>query len=375
MRTKALYIAFQTLEAASGITNKIYSQYRGLVNSGLDTSFCHIDVVDNNWRYVVDGKVIGCIGTGFYGHVAYYFSFNPVFDYIKENEIGFIYIRYTQFATPFFVDFLRKVHKLGVRIFMEIPTWPYDTEYVHGTILNRLQRWIERKSRVYFKKYVDRVVTVQDIDEIMTIPTIKISNGIDVESITLRSEKPHEGINLLGVAHLGDWHGYDRLIEGMGLYYKETSNPIEIHFYIVGDNEKVYKQYLTIAKNYGIENRIHFEGIKGGEELDNYFDTADLAIGCLGNHRKGVKDAKPLKSIEYAARGIPFIYSERNSDFDNRLFVVKFPQDDTPISVDILLDFIENNHFDPSEIRKSVTKTLSWDYQMSKITSELILKK
>lgn len=371
---KALYVAFQLLDKSSGITNKIVAQYKGLVNNGLDVGFCHYELIDGKWTFVADDKPVYYLGSGFHAHLALYYMFNPAYKYIRDNHIEFIYIRYTQFATPFFVDFLRKVHDLGVKIFMEIPTWPYDTEYVHGTFLNRLQRWIERKSRVFFKKYVDRVVTVQDFDEIMTIPTIKISNGIDIKSINLRKVKQHKGINLLGVAHLGDWHGYDRLIEGMGLYYKETSNPIEINFYIVGDNEKVYKQYLTIAKNYGIENRIHFEGIKGGEELNNYFDTADLAIGCLGNHRKGVKDAKPLKSIEYAARGIPFIYSESNSDFDNRSFVVKFPQDDTPISVDVLLDFIEKNHFDPSEIRKSVTKTLSWDYQMSKITSELILK-
>lgn len=361
---KAIYIAFQTLEKASGITNKIIAQYRGLVNAGLDTDFCHYEIVNNKWCFVVNESVIGCIGSGLQAHLALYYNYEPVYKYIKDNKIDFVYIRYTQFSTPFFIRFLKKIHALGVVTYMEIPTFPYDTEYTKGSILNRLQRYIERKSRVGFKKYVKRVVTVQKYVEILGIPAIEISNGLDCSQIPLREPRPHKGINFIAVAHLGEWHGYDRLIEGMGLYYKNTSNPVDLNFYIVGTNHKVYDFYMSVAHKYGIEDRIHFEGVKSGRELDAFFDIADIAIGCLACHRKGVFDAKPLKSIEYAARGIPFIYSEINTDFDDKDFIIKARADDTPVLIEEILLFIQKNSFTPAIIRDVVINSLSWDSQM-----------
>ena len=53
-----------------------------------------------------------------------------------------------------------------------------------------------------------------------------------------------------------------------------------------------------------------------GKELDELFDLADFAIGSLARHRSHIDKIKTLKNREYAARGIPFIYSETDEDFD-----------------------------------------------------------
>ncbi|MEG2480028.1 MAG: hypothetical protein RSA50_07120, partial [Mucinivorans sp.] len=44
---------------------------------------------------------------------------------------------------------------------------------------------------------------------------------------------------------------------------------------------------------------------------DDLFEQADIAIGSLARHRSGITTIKTLKNREYAARGIPFIYSEK----------------------------------------------------------------
>ncbi len=38
-----------------------------------------------------------------------------------------------------------------------------------------------------------------------------------------------------------------------------------------------------------------------------------MGIASLGRHRNGITRIKTLKNREYAARGIPFVYSERTA--------------------------------------------------------------
>ena len=78
---------------------------------------------------------------------------------------------------------------------------------------------------------------------------------------------------------------------------------------------------------------------------------------------------KTLKNREYATRGIPFIYSETDSDFDNKPYVLKASPDDSPINVMEILDFISHNQLLPQEIRKTV-EGLSWQIQMRRVVEE-----
>ena len=100
-----------------------------------------------------------------------------------------------------------------------------------------------------------------------------------------------------------------------------------------------------------------------GHQLDAVFDQCVFAIGSLGRHRSGITDIKTLKNREYAARGIPFIYSENDSDFDHQPYILKAPADESPISIRQILDFIDHQPLSPSTIRSSV-EHLSWKNQM-----------
>ena len=77
-----------------------------------------------------------------------------------------------------------------------------------------------------------------------------------------------------------------------------------------------------------------------------------------------------MKNREYATRGIPFIYSEQDSDFDNQPYILKATPDDSPIDIMQILDFIDDNQIDPNSIRQSVER-LSWKVQMKRVLDEL----
>ena len=67
-------------------------------------------------------------------------------------------------------------------------------------------------------------------------------------------------------------------------------------------------------------------------------------------------------------RGIPFIYSEVNEDFDFMPFVLKAPADDTPIDINRIVDFLDHHCFSPSDIRSEVSH-LTWKKQMEIVSA------
>lgn len=80
---------------------------------------------------------------------------------------------------------LKKIRKIApsIKIFWEIPTYPYDHE---GKDLKMLPLKIKDKLwKKYLFKYVDRIVTHSDDDYIFDIKTIKASNAIDYEFVKI----------------------------------------------------------------------------------------------------------------------------------------------------------------------------------------------
>ena len=180
------------------------------------------------------------------------------------------------------------------------------------------------------------------------------------------------------MAEVHIWHGYDRMIAGLGEYYKEARNkkaPVrDVYFHIVGGvhpNERykanAYHPGLqAIIDKYDIADKIIFHGTLFGKELDEVFNQSQFAIGSLGRHRSGITVIKTLKNREYATRGIPFIYSEQDSDFDYQPYVVKAPADESPIDVKQILDFMDHFTMKPEEIRHTV-EHLTWKIQMAEV--------
>ena len=180
------------------------------------------------------------------------------------------------------------------------------------------------------------------------------------------------------MAEVHIWHGFDRLIAGIGEYYKNSPNPRQVFFHIVGGVHP-YQRYRAnqfhpgmqaIIDKYGIQDNIIFHGQLFGKELDKIFNLSCFAIGSLGRHRCGITVIKTLKNREYATRGIPFIYSEQDCDFDDQSYVLKAPADETPIDIQKIIDYISHFTMKPEEIRKTV-EHLAWKIQMQKVIDQV----
>jgi glycosyltransferase involved in cell wall biosynthesis len=236
-----------------------------------------------------------------------------------------------------------------------------------------MQLKIDQLFRHRLYRYMDAMVTFSDATEIFGQRTIRISNGVDFDSIPLHLPLTTHlsPLHLIGVAEVHTWHGFDRVMEGLG-HYRGT---VPVYFHVVGGvhPNTMNHVFKPIIEKYGLQDRVVFHGQLFGEALDAVFNQCQFAIGSLGRHRSGITVIKTLKNREYATRGIPFIYSETDSDFDHQPYVLKAPADESPIDIQKIIDFMAHFTMQPADIRKTV-EHLTWKIQMQRVVTAVMGK-
>ena len=379
---KILFLVYHGFSEHSGISKKIHYQVKGLRENGHEVHLCYYDQNEKgHWCRFVDDKIINDFGTGKLAGLRQRISYERVSEYCLREKVEFVYARSFHNATPWLIAFFKKLRRVGIHAVTEIPTYPYDTEYSSKWSKQPLRFIVDKRFRQCLYHYMDGIVTFSDATDIFGQRTIRISNGVDFDSIPIHHYQPSPdgSIHLIGVAEVHIWHGYDRLIAGIGEYYKNTNNPRQIFFHIVGGvhpHERYHANAFhpgmqAIIDKYNIQDRIIFHGQLFGEELDKVFNQSCFAIGSLARHRSGITVIKTLKNREYATRGIPFIYSEQDSDFDNKPYVLKAPADESPIDIQQIIDFMDHFSIKQEEIRKTV-ENLTWKIQMQKVIEAVL---
>lgn len=367
-----LFLIFHGFDPNNGISKKISYQLEAFKANGHEAHLCYMDE-NGSKRRIADETVIADYGNGKRGKILKRTEFGSIVNYAIKNQIEFVYIRSNHNANPFTIHMVRRMKKAGMKVVMEIPTYPYDQEYFNKSMRRQLIQ--DKLFRNLFAKQLDAIVTFSEEDIIFGQQTIRISNGIDFGSVRMKKEchHPSNELHLIGVAEIHRWHGFDRVIKGLADYYA-TPKEMKVYFHVVGYFfSPVEEAEITeIIKTNHLEPYVILYGKKHGEELDEIFDQCDFGIGSLGRHRVGIDHIKTLKNREYAARGIPFVYSETDTDFDQRPYVLKVPADETTVRIEDIIGFYQQLTITPQEIRDSIAN-LSWKHQMGKVINTVNL--
>lgn len=368
---KVLFLIFHGFDPNNGISKKISYQVDAFKKCGMNVHLCYMDEKDTKKR-IIDGNVIADYGNGLLSKILKRTDFSAISNYVKKNQIDLVYIRSNHNANLFTINMVKKMKAYGAKVVMEIPTYPYDIEYKAQGISRQIFQ--DKIFRNQLAKYLDAIVTFSDFDKIFGQRTIKISNGIDFDSVKMKTtiNDTSKELNLIGVAEIHEWHGFDRIVRGLADYYSKPQDYL-VEFHVIGYffSKEIEDEFRKIISDNHMENYVILYGKKHGTELDNLFDKCDFGIGSLGRHRVGIDKIKTLKNREYAARGIPFIYSETDSDFDPKPYVLKAPADESPIEIQRIIDFYKRNTMSPIEIRESITD-LSWKKQMELVIKEVL---
>ena len=140
---------------------------------------------------------------------------------VKIKSFDLCYMRYSP-VIPEIVQALKILKKDKTKIVIEIATYPWkeerkkDKRVFRNFIIYTLSFLFEKK----MNKFVDLYTLIgEKATQYGGVKAININNGVDANSISLKTWKNHSNeIHLLALAKMAYWHGYDRVIEGLFIY-------------------------------------------------------------------------------------------------------------------------------------------------------------
>jgi glycosyltransferase involved in cell wall biosynthesis len=357
---KFLYVSFVTDTAQySGILKKIAGQTRGVAQLGWQADY--LCLKDNAVVLVPDGAspVPRPLPRGLRWRAKQRAVTEEICRFVARGAYDAVYIK-GFLATPYGLRIASraKVVNPACRVIYEVATYPYWGEYrryfrddfkkrdfrsLAGHLLEAAQHCAAAPR---MKRSVDALAVFgQPVERLWGIPAVTIDNGISVERIRLRGRPETfsaEQIRLLGVAGTSVAHGYSRVIEGIARYRAEgpVGRP-DVFFEIVGENETI-RALQAQAARLGVGGRVRFLGYRNAEQLQELYAGCDAAVSTLAAYRLGLRWLCPLKSREYCAAGVPFLYAYEDTLPLDAPFALKLPNDPSPVNMDAVVRFVEN---------------------------------
>lgn len=292
---------------------------------------------------------------------------------IKYSEIGradCYYIRFYAYDVYMYRLFKRiKKENPHCKVILEYPDYPYLTLSGNDPIGDFLVRWRDQFEKHRSMRYIDRIATLLDCREIDGKSCLRIFNGFDVDTVSLKKVMEHKDeIHVLIVASLQPAHGVDLFIEGMKKYYSKKHN-IRVYLHIVGGGS-ILNSIVNSAKPLG--DKVVFHGFLHGEELNEIYDLCDIGLEILAPHRKEIAISASLKSREYISRGMPFV-SACELDICSLGYdeYCRIKDSEEPVNIDNVINYYSD--FKSMRVRKMAQmrhfaeQYLNMDYSMHEV--------
>ncbi|SFC94425.1 glycosyltransferase [Butyrivibrio sp. YAB3001] len=280
-------------------------------------------------------------------------------EWIREKALHYVYIRNKPPLEKEVIDFFSAMKNDGVKVLMEFPNYPVETEIINRPLLAE-----DFLNRPYLKDNIKLVTTFSETNDIYGVPAIVLHNGVSLKEEKQRSVRVRsKEIHLLSVATMMNHHGYERLLETL-FKGKMSDSGYTIKCKLAGEGKEVEK-YKSLVHELGLENDVFFCGKKTGKELDDLYAWADIGIGALGMYKCGYDSASPIKTKEYCARGLPFIYGYDDIGFSGEEeYTRRVSNSDEDIDVNVIIDLYEQTVGRQEvidEMREYTIKYFTWD--------------
>ena len=378
---KIAHINYFPAGKISGVEKKLLEQAKASRKIGLDIDFF---VLNSLYNKIVDDnlhlKKIELTSIGILNSLCKKICKFYVLDkFMRDNKYDLIILRYPgmDILPPF--KFLKRY---GDKVVTEHHTNELAELKIENidTIRTKIKYALEKVYAPYFLKRVLGVIGVTD--EIRKIeikkagqvdkPSFVFSNGINVDEIPFTGFKKFDEVHLsiLFIAsNFSSWHGLDKILRGLLQYNGDVF--VELH--LVGC--VFQKEIDIISKIKNSKVAIYAHGNKCGDELNKYFEVCNIAISSLALHRKNMKEACALKTREYIARGLPFVYAYKDTDLSgDEDFALLLPADDEPVDIDLLIEFADNVSKDKTlskRMRNYAYTQLDWSVKFEQLTEFL----
>lgn len=364
-----LYVNFYDEDESIGITKKIHSQIDALKRLGYKvtyTSYIDNGVAIKNESGIIYNFCLPKVSKQIFSYIKRFLLLHCVNKFLRttHERYKFAYLRWHTYDMPF-LQMLKALKDQGAVNIVEAHA--YTPNLIPTSIMSRYQIYMDDKHYDEIHCYVDYVVAISEYDNIWGVDTIHIDNAVDCNLIRPRDYKRDDSkIRLLCVANERNYHGVDRLLKGMHTYNGNNSCR-KVTLCLVGE---YMNSTVNLVKSLNLEGIVTFTGKLSGERLDMVYDNSDIGIGALAHHRIGMYSGSSLKTKEYFAKGLPFIYGWREPAFDDSYpYALRVPLDETPISIDEIVSFFDRikNEDYLNEMREFALDNYSWDREFERV--------
>jgi hypothetical protein len=356
-----------------GITKKIRSEIRTLREMGMEVCYTGYEndavaVFDNNDEVILRKPYPFPVSL-FKSKVRYSWLEKTALDYLKID--GNFDLGYFRLGPPngLLFKMFEELKKNGTQIVAE--SLAYFPGIKYTSLGGKYIMYCFDKNGHRFKDFISYFLCEGNFTEMFNVPAYTMNMGVDVEHIVPHNYQGDTSeLNLISVANENVYHAYDRIIESVHAY--QGDKRVKVH--LVGTITDASK---AIISKYGLEEQVILYGKRRGKELDEIYDKCNVGLGPFGQHRVGGKKDTGLKTKEYFAKGLPYIFSGEEptvpSDYP---YICKFPSDESPIDFDKVWGFYQSYVDDPNVIpnmRSFAFKNYSWHKIMEDALSHLKL--
>lgn len=312
---------------------------------------------------------------GFNDTVEYY---KIILDFVKKLNPDIIYVRKQHLLNMFVMDFYKATREAlpETKMVLEVPTFPYDGE-LKGT---PDEKYIETDThyREFLCDYFDLSTNFNDFDEVFGIKSLKMLNGIDIDTIKIKEQggKPCKRINLATATSMCYWNGLERLLAGIRDYYADdhSTDGYKVYFHIAGEGPDL-GYYKSLAAEYSIGEYVIFYGELNGEALDEFYDSADFGVLALGWYKTNVDFAGGIRMAEFCAKGLPVIYAGQLMPLYGALpHTLEFPNDDSIIDIKKIVSHYEKLQTMPEhseELRQYAENNFDWKIYIKRLLAAI----
>ena len=362
-----MFVNYTPSDKSLGITKKISSEIRALRRLGHDVVYTAygdkgVVVYDNHDSIIYERQYI--FNNNAFIKVARYFLLIKTAQRFFDNTEQQFDVLYGRLLAPSkgYINFLRSVKKKKCRIILEAHAYFPGIQF--RSLKGKYVSYLLEKNGQKLKYCVDKILTEGHIDDFYGIAEVSEAKiGVETREIVAhRYIGNADELNLLSVANETTYHAYDRVIKSLAAYYNQAKTVPPVFLHLVGTVSDATKRMI---EEMALNKRVKLYGKQYGDALDNIYNQCNLGLGPFGQHRIGGKKDTGLKTKEYFAKGLPYIFSgEEPSVPQGYPYILQYPSDESLIDFskawEFYLSYRDNKNV-VDEMREFALSNYSWD--------------
>ncbi len=377
---RVLFVMKYPLVDQYSIMQKLNGEINAVRNLGHEVEYISFD---RDYIYLEKGEKREIIRKTTLGHSKFYFHTLVFADInkaaekvISSGKYDLVYFRHSPIGYRGYKMMKTAKETNKTKVVVEIPSFPLNVDKPKNLIRKLYviysDAWWKKSS-----KFVSLFAGIgEKADAFLGVPFINIDNGIDIHLIPKRTEKKSQDgkTHLLAVASMCEWHGYERIIRGIGVWQNEKKENYVLD--LVGDEgDGSLSKWKELVHELGLEKQVVFHGRKTGDALTEMYNMATIGLSSLAMYKVGFQSGSVLKLREYMARGLPFIYAHDDPHMSADLpWCLKIPNDDSTVNMDSVDEFVKKIYQEdelPERMRKYAEENMTWESQFRKIFNRI----